>query len=58
MKLFTLLGLFFVCSIPARAVDLVQLEKDLNGAGVTGWIHGSVADRHLYVFTYRTPGNF
>lgn len=48
----------FLSSVSAHAVDLAQLEKDLNGPGITGWIHGSVADRNLFVFTYRTPGNF
>jgi hypothetical protein len=43
---------------PARAVDLGQIEKDLSAKGVEGWIHGAVSDRDLYVFTYRTPGNF
>lgn len=45
-------------SLNARAVDLAQVEKDLNGPGVVGWIHGSVSDRNLYVFTYRSPDNF
>jgi hypothetical protein len=44
--------------LAARAVDLKQVENDLKGNGITGWIHGSVADRNLYVFTYRTPGSF
>jgi hypothetical protein len=49
---------FLLTPLAARAVDLTQLEKDLKGNGITGWIHGSVADRNLYVFTYRTPGSF
>lgn len=42
----------------AYAVDLGQIEKDLAEKGVEGWIHGSVADRDLYVLTYRAPGDF
>lgn len=40
------------------AVDLGQVEKDLNGPGAVGWIHGSVKDRNLFVFTVRSPDNF
>lgn len=46
------------CSTTAHAVDTVQIEKDLAGSGVVGWIHGSVEDRQLWVFTYRNPSNF
>ena len=45
-------------SAQAKAVDLGQIEKDLNGSGVIGWIHGEVADRDLSVLTYRNPKNF
>ncbi|MES2964954.1 MAG: hypothetical protein V4760_13775, partial [Bdellovibrionota bacterium] len=42
----------------AQAVDVALIEKELNGAGAVGWIHGSVEDRSLWVFTYRNPKNF
>lgn len=42
----------------AFAVDLGQIEKDLNGSGLVGWIHGEVTDRELIVFTYRNPEDF
>jgi hypothetical protein len=42
----------------AHAVDMGEVEKELTTTGVTGWIHGSVQGQGLYVFTYRTPGNF
>ena len=45
-------------SLGVSAVDFTQIEKDLHGQGVVGWIHGSVADRNLYVFTYRNPNDF
>jgi len=35
-----------------------ELETQLKGAGVHGWIHGAVNEYSQYVFTYRTPGNF
>ncbi|MGZ3741207.1 MAG: hypothetical protein ACXVB9_17640 [Bdellovibrionota bacterium] len=53
-----LLVALFLSPRAAHAVDLAKIEQDLKGPGVTGWIHGSVADRNLFVFTYRTPGNF
>jgi hypothetical protein len=63
MKKYTLLllatALCICCSsIGAHAVDMGQIENDLKGPGVTGWIHGAVHERNLYVFTYRNPKNF
>lgn len=46
------------CSTPARAVDIAQVEKELTGEGVVGWVHGSVESRELFVFTYRNPKDF
>lgn len=40
------------------AIDLVQFEKDLKGKGVVGEVHGATTALSLYVFSYRTPGNF
>lgn len=42
----------------AKAVDLKQVEQELTSSGVTGWIHGSVGERKLFVFTYRDPKDF
>ncbi len=42
----------------AGAVDIKAMEEALNGSGLEGWIHGTVADKELYVFTYRNPDNF
>ena len=56
-----LVGIFAFLSVFARgafAVDPVEIEKLLKSTGVEGWIHGSVENRDLYVFTYRNPGNF
>ncbi len=57
MKIFFLILGMFVFQ-KANAVDIGQLEKDLNGSGVQGWIHGAVKEQGLYVFTYRNPKNF
>ena len=35
-----------------------ELEKQLKGNGLTGWIHGASEPMNLFVFTYREPGNF
>jgi len=50
------LGAFFHLS--AFAVDFTQIEKDLTGDGLVGWIHGAVEEQGLYVFTYRNPDDF
>lgn len=43
----------------ARAeIDYAKLEESLKTTGLVGEIHGSVNPLGLYVFTYRTPGNF
>ena len=44
--------------LSARAVDVNQIEHDLGTTGVVGWIHGAVAERGIYVFTYRNPDDF
>jgi hypothetical protein len=46
------------CASKSYAVDLNQVESQLKGAGVVGWIHGSVESQGIYVFTYRNPQNF
>ncbi len=45
-------------SLAKKRVDPVEIEKLLKTTGVVGWVHGSVADRSLYVFTYRNPTDF
>ena len=54
----TLFSLLMFVSSTTFAVDLTQIEKDLGGPGVLGWIHGAVQERDIYVFTYRNPENF
>jgi hypothetical protein len=49
-------GLFI--SIQSGAVDIKAVEEALTGKGLEGWVHGTVADKELYVFTYRNPDNF
>ncbi len=41
-----------------HAEQMTQMEGDLKGPGVLGWVHGAVHERNLYVFTYRNPKNF
>lgn len=58
--LFRLLILLAVSSfsVPAMAIDIKAIEEALTGKGLEGWVHGSVAEKELYVFTYRNPENF
>jgi hypothetical protein len=39
-------------------ISLEELETQLKGSGLQGWIHGAANEYSQYVFTYRTPGNF
>jgi hypothetical protein len=48
----------FFFALNAKAVDLDKVEKLLTTTGVVGYVHGAVADRSLYVFTYRNPNDF
>lgn len=62
MKILTFASLFGIlfasCSTTTYAVDLKDVERQLNTTGAVGWIHGAVADQNMYVFTYRNPTNF
>lgn len=49
---------FFSIGFAQSQIDLKEIETKLKGDGVVGWIHGSVKDRSLYVFTFRNPKNF
>jgi hypothetical protein len=42
----------------AEAIDWTQVEQQLQGQGVQGYVHGAVADRSLYVFTIQNPNDF
>ena len=42
----------------ASDISFEELENQLKGPGLQGWIHGAVSEYNQYVFTYRTPGNF
>jgi hypothetical protein len=42
----------------AHAVDLKQIEHELNTTGAVGWVHGASPSQGLYVFTYRNPKDF
>jgi hypothetical protein len=43
---------------PVEPTDIPRLTVLLNEGHLSGWIHGAVHDRELYVFTYRKPGDF
>jgi hypothetical protein len=58
MKTYLFLILGLALSLNANAIDLKEVEKQLTTTGVEGWIHGSVADQGLYVFTYRSANDF
>src|ERR1700722_14917995 len=60
MKQFSFLAvaILTLSTFAAHAVDMNEVERQLKGDGVQGWIHAAVADQGIYVFTYRTPGHF
>ena len=51
---------FFVFGFISQAAPIPypELEKQLKAEGLKGWIHGASQPLNLYVFTYRTPGDF
>ncbi|NBV49790.1 hypothetical protein EBR78_01075 [bacterium] len=55
--IFLCLSLSFIPALGALA-PREDLEKDLKGSGLKGWIHGASQPLQLFVFTYRKPGNF
>jgi hypothetical protein len=57
IKISIFIASLFFC-IYSFAVDFTQIEKDLNGDGLVGWIHGSVENQSMFVFTYRNPDDF
>jgi len=60
MKIITLLVslVFFNLTSHAAPIPFSELEKQLKGEGLKGWVHGASDPLNLYVFTYREPGNF
>ncbi len=38
--------------------EIPALARMLEEGRLTGWVHGAVRDRDLYVFTYRKPNDF
>ncbi len=54
-------GIFMVPALVTSssfAVDYDKIEKELNGPGALGWIHGASESQELFVFTYRNPEDF
>ena len=39
-------------------VDWQEIEKQLTGEGLGGWVHGNFESQQLFVFTWRHPDNF
>jgi len=62
MKIFNFLFIFLVLAFTPSAFSADpkwdDLEKQLKGTGLSGWIHGASEPLSLFVFTYREPGNF
>lgn len=45
-------------SAPAWAIDFTEIERALAAEGIQGYVHGSVPERDLYVFTIQNPNDF
>lgn len=60
MKLLTFFISLSVFSLTSFSLPtpLSELEKELQGNGLKGWVHGASEPLGLYVFTHREPGNF
>ncbi|PIS11589.1 MAG: hypothetical protein COT73_03105 [Bdellovibrio sp. CG10_big_fil_rev_8_21_14_0_10_47_8] len=58
MKTLIFFLLSSLISFSAAAVDLHEIETALTTDGLTGWVHGSISDRKMVVFTYRNPSNY
>ncbi len=43
---------------PEVEVDMDCIEEQLKTTGIGGWVHASVKDQLVMVFTWRRPGNF
>jgi len=41
-----------------QPAEIPALARMLEEGRLTGWVHGAVRDRDLYVFTYRKPNDF
>lgn len=57
MKKLILIASLFASQL-LNAVDFELIEKQLQGDGLQGWVHGAVPSTQIYVFTYRNPENF
>ncbi len=50
--------LFLGFTALASEPDLTELGRRIQSEGLEGRIHGAVADREMWVFTYRSPNDF
>lgn len=50
--------LFSEISFAQEDADLVEIEKQLQGGGLGGWVHGINASQSIFVFTWRSSNNF
>ncbi len=39
-------------------IDFPALDQELQGNGLTGWVHGAAPEFNQYVFTWRDPNDF
>lgn len=42
----------------SKEIDMECIGAQLQGEGLGGWVHASVDDQMMFVFTWRRPGNF
>ncbi|MEM7646592.1 MAG: hypothetical protein AAF203_06770, partial [Pseudomonadota bacterium] len=42
----------------ADPIDMKEIENQLLGDGLGGWVHSAVKDQRLFVFTWRSPKSF
>lgn len=45
-------------SQPGEEIDMECIDAQLKGDGLGGWVHASVGDQMVFVFTWRKPGSF
>jgi len=44
--------------LTSGTIDLDALDQELQGNGLTGWVHGAVPEFNQYVFTWRDSNDF
>lgn len=57
IAVFSLAG-FAQCPDVINGINIKDLEAKMQNEGLTGWMHASVPQFHLFLFTYRDDANF